>query len=131
MKVSTLQEGFLKEVGLTLRVYDGRSFANPTQTLAQERKKGQRQSTLRCQEHKGRQSRRQIRGRVWSQGSSGWLRRQLPLQNHSYTQRRSRKRQKNTCSQSYSESCRGAPLDVYGGRRTLVTHRATLDRGSC
>ena len=39
MKVSTLQEGFLKEFGLTLRVYDGRSFANPTQTLSQVRKK--------------------------------------------------------------------------------------------
>ena len=39
MKVSTLQEGFLKEFGLTLRVYDGRSFADPTQTLAQVRKK--------------------------------------------------------------------------------------------
>ena len=39
MKVSTLQEGFLKEFGLTLRVYDGRSFADLTQTLAQVRKK--------------------------------------------------------------------------------------------
>ena len=39
MKVSTLQDGFLKEFGLTLRVYDGRSFADPTQTLAQVRKK--------------------------------------------------------------------------------------------
>ena len=39
MKVSTLQEGFLKEFGLTLRVYDGREFADPTQTLAQVRKK--------------------------------------------------------------------------------------------
>ena len=39
MKVSTLQEGFLGELGLTLRVYDGRSFADPTQTLAQVRKK--------------------------------------------------------------------------------------------
>jgi ankyrin repeat protein len=39
MKVSTLQEGFLKEFGLTLRVYDGRAFADPTQTLAQVRKK--------------------------------------------------------------------------------------------
>jgi hypothetical protein len=39
MKVSTLQEGFLKEFGLTLRVYDGRSFADPTQTLGQVRKK--------------------------------------------------------------------------------------------
>ena len=38
MKVSTLQEGFLKEFGLTLRVYDGRSFAEPTQTLGQVRK---------------------------------------------------------------------------------------------
>ena len=37
MKVSTLQEGFLGELGLTLRVYDGRSFADPTQTLAQVR----------------------------------------------------------------------------------------------
>jgi hypothetical protein len=39
MKVSTLQEGFLKEFGLTLRVYDGREFADPSQTLAQVRKK--------------------------------------------------------------------------------------------
>lgn len=39
MKVSTLQAGFLKEFGLTLRIYDGRSFADPTQTLAQVRKK--------------------------------------------------------------------------------------------
>ena len=39
MKVSTLQEGFLKEFGLTLRVYDGRSLADTTQTLAQVRKK--------------------------------------------------------------------------------------------
>ena len=39
MKVSTLQEGFLKEFGLTLRVYDGRSLADPTQRLAQVRKK--------------------------------------------------------------------------------------------
>ena len=39
MKVSTLQEGFLKEFGLTLRVYDGREFAAPSQTLAQVRKK--------------------------------------------------------------------------------------------
>ncbi|MFP6705906.1 MAG: hypothetical protein VCE75_07725 [Alphaproteobacteria bacterium] len=29
----------MKEFGLTLRVYDGRSFANPTQTLSQVRKK--------------------------------------------------------------------------------------------
>ena len=39
MKVSTLQDGFLREFGLTLRIYDGRSFADPTQTLAQVRKK--------------------------------------------------------------------------------------------
>lgn len=39
MKVSTLQEKFLNEFGLTLRIYDGRSFADPTQTLAQVRKK--------------------------------------------------------------------------------------------
>ena len=39
MKVSTLQEGFFKEFGLTLRVYDGREFADPSQTLAQVRKK--------------------------------------------------------------------------------------------
>ena len=29
----------MKEFGLTLRVYDGRSFADPTQTLGQVRKK--------------------------------------------------------------------------------------------
>ena len=39
MKVSTLQEGFLKEFGLTLRVYDGREFADTGQTLSQVRKK--------------------------------------------------------------------------------------------
>ena len=39
MKVSTLQERFSKEFGLTLRIYDGRSFADPTQTLAEVRKK--------------------------------------------------------------------------------------------
>ena len=38
LKVSTLQDNFLKEFGLTLRVYDGRSFADPSQTLAQARK---------------------------------------------------------------------------------------------
>jgi hypothetical protein len=46
MKVSTLQEGFLKEFGLTLRVYDGREFADPTQTLGQVRKKNGRSKTL-------------------------------------------------------------------------------------
>ena len=39
LKVSTLQSRFLKEFGLTLRIYDGRSFADPDQTLAQVRKK--------------------------------------------------------------------------------------------
>ena len=39
IKVSTLQEGFLKEFGLTLRVYDGRSFADPGATLGQVRKR--------------------------------------------------------------------------------------------
>ena len=39
LKVSTLQSRFLKEFGLTLRIYDGRSFAAPDQTLAQVRKK--------------------------------------------------------------------------------------------
>ena len=38
MKVSTLQNGFLKIFGLRLRVYVGRSFADPDQTLAQVRK---------------------------------------------------------------------------------------------
>ena len=38
MKVATLQKSFLKEFGLTLRIYQGRSFADPTQTLAQVRK---------------------------------------------------------------------------------------------
>ena len=38
MKVSTLQKGFLKEFGLTLRVYDGREFADPSQTLSKVRK---------------------------------------------------------------------------------------------
>jgi len=35
MKISTLQEDFLKEFGLTLRVYEGRSFASSSQTLDQ------------------------------------------------------------------------------------------------
>ena len=39
LKVSTLQSRFLKEFGLTLRIYDGRSFADTDQTLAQVRKK--------------------------------------------------------------------------------------------
>jgi hypothetical protein len=39
MKVSTLQKGFLKEFGLTLRIYDGRGLADSTQTLSQVRKK--------------------------------------------------------------------------------------------
>ncbi len=38
-KVSTLQERFKSEFGLTLRVYDGRSFAEPDATIAQVRKK--------------------------------------------------------------------------------------------
>ena len=38
MKVATLQKSFLKEFGLTLRIYQGRSSADPTQTLAQVRK---------------------------------------------------------------------------------------------
>ena len=41
MKVSTLKKEFLKEFGLTLRVYDGRTFAEPTQTISKVRiKKG-------------------------------------------------------------------------------------------
>jgi hypothetical protein len=39
ISTTELQEGFLKEFGLTLRIYDGRSFADPTQTLGQVRKK--------------------------------------------------------------------------------------------
>jgi transposase-like protein len=39
MKVSTLQEGFLKEFGLTIRIYDGRSFADPSATIGQIRRK--------------------------------------------------------------------------------------------
>ena len=38
-KVSTLQERFKSEFGLTLRVYDGRSFAEPDATIGQVRKK--------------------------------------------------------------------------------------------
>ena len=38
MKVATLQKSFLKEFCLTLRIYQGRAFADPTQTLAQVRK---------------------------------------------------------------------------------------------
>ena len=39
IKVSTLKKRFLKEFGLTLRVYDGRSFADEGQTISQIRKK--------------------------------------------------------------------------------------------
>jgi hypothetical protein len=39
LKVSSLQTRFHKEFGLTLRIYDGRSFADPDATLAQVRKK--------------------------------------------------------------------------------------------
>ena len=39
MKVSTLQERFLAEFGLTLRIYDGRSFAEGDATLSAVRKK--------------------------------------------------------------------------------------------
>jgi hypothetical protein len=38
LKVSTLQNKFLKEFGLMLRVYDGRALADTGQTLAQARK---------------------------------------------------------------------------------------------
>ena len=38
LKVSTLQNKFLKEFGLMLRVYDGRALAETDQTLAQARK---------------------------------------------------------------------------------------------
>ena len=38
MKVSTLQAGFLKEFGLMLRIYDGRSVADSSKTLSQVRK---------------------------------------------------------------------------------------------
>ena len=59
MKVSTLQEVFLKEFGLTLRVYDGRSFAEPTETLAQVRKK--KGSGKALSEHGSARSRSQQR----------------------------------------------------------------------
>jgi len=39
MNISTLQERFNEEFGLTLRVYDGRSFADPSKTIAAVRKK--------------------------------------------------------------------------------------------
>ena len=39
IKVSTLKKRFHKEFGLTLRVYDGRSFADEGQTIGQIRKK--------------------------------------------------------------------------------------------
>ena len=39
IKVETLKKRFLKEFGLTLRVYDGRSFADEDQTIGQIRKK--------------------------------------------------------------------------------------------
>jgi len=58
LKVSTLQEGFLKEFGLTLRVYDGREFAAPTQTLGQVRKKNGRSKTLSVENMKVKKSSR-------------------------------------------------------------------------
>ena len=39
MNVATLQKSFLKEFGLTLRIYDGREFADSSKSLAQVRKK--------------------------------------------------------------------------------------------
>ena len=39
IKVATLKKRFLNEFGLTLRVYDGRSFADEGQTISQIRKK--------------------------------------------------------------------------------------------
>ena len=39
MKVSTLQKEFLNEFGLSLRIYDGREFADEEKTLGQVRKK--------------------------------------------------------------------------------------------
>jgi len=38
MKVKTLKAGFKENFGLTLRVYDGRSFADDNATLAATRK---------------------------------------------------------------------------------------------
>ena len=38
MKVKTLRSDFMKEFGLTIRVYDGRSFADEDATLASIRK---------------------------------------------------------------------------------------------
>ncbi len=39
MKVATAQSRFKDEFGLTLRIYDGRSFADGDHTIAQVRKK--------------------------------------------------------------------------------------------
>ena len=39
MKVATLQKAFKEEFGLSLRIYDGRSFADSSKTLSQVRKK--------------------------------------------------------------------------------------------
>lgn len=39
MKVATLQKAFQEEFGLSLRIYDGRSSADPSKTLSQVRKK--------------------------------------------------------------------------------------------
>lgn len=39
LQVATLVDRFFKEFGLTLRVYDGRSYAEPQLTLAQVRKR--------------------------------------------------------------------------------------------
>ena len=39
MKIETLQARFKKEFGLTLRIYEGREFADSSLTLAQVRKK--------------------------------------------------------------------------------------------
>ncbi len=45
MKVKTLRADFLEEFGLTLRVYDGRSFADDDATLASIRKGDNRGGT--------------------------------------------------------------------------------------
>ena len=73
MKVATLQKSFLKEFGLTLRIYQGRSFADPTQTLAQVRKTKGAGKALAVAKNMKVGNRGQIRGGVWSQGSSCWL----------------------------------------------------------
>ena len=52
MKVKTLKSQFLDEFGLTIRVYDGRGFADDNSTLASIRKNGKKGGGSRPQKNK-------------------------------------------------------------------------------